>query len=216
MLKHWYLEVLMKGKMSLVILLMLVGSYANAVSVLVGNGISWTSSIVGVGTDTGTITLNADVSGSTFSSDAYLGGVGIKNLGASDNSSFKITSVSLTNWDANNAEMGGKPAGACAGGGSSSSKRACAFASSPGDRPSSAGDLTIVLGVTFDSGGVLSNTFHFKPRWEDLDGKNKASLISDDLSAVPIPAAAWLFGSALVGLVVVARRRDLRTHTRVA
>jgi hypothetical protein len=212
----------MKGKMSLVILLMLVGSYANAASVLVGNGISWTSSIVGVGTDTGTITLNADVSGSTFSSDAYLGGIGIKNLGESDSSPFKVTSVkvtqvSLTNWGANNAEINGSPKGAaCAGGDGSSDKRACAFAPS-GLRPSTAdGNLSIVLGVTFDPDGVLSNTFHLKVRWEDLDGEKVGTLISDDLSAVPLPAAAWLFGSALVGLVVVARRRDLGTHTPVA
>jgi len=28
-----------------------------------------------------------------------------------------------------------------------------------------------------------------------------------DLSAVPVPAAVWLFGSGLLGLVGVARRR---------
>ena len=32
-------------------------------------------------------------------------------------------------------------------------------------------------------------------------------LITGTLSAVPLPAAAWLFGSALLGLVVVARRK---------
>jgi hypothetical protein len=127
--------------------------------------------------------------------------------------------ISWTSSIVGNAEANGSPngGGACAKGGTASDKRACAFADSAGDRPSAAdGNLTIVLGVTFDSDGVLSNTYHLKPRWEDLDGKKVGALISDDLSAVPIPAAAWLFGSALVGLVVVARRRDLRTHTRVA
>ena len=94
--------------------------------------------------------------------------------------------------------------------------RACAYADDASARISSAdGNLSIVLGVVL-AAGVLTDTFHLKVLWEDEDGSRTGSLISDDLSAVPIPAAAWLFGSALVGLVVVARRRDLTNRTPVA
>jgi hypothetical protein len=36
---------------------------------------------------------------------------------------------------------------------------------------------------------------------------NKASIVGVDLQPVPVPAAVWLFGSGLLGLVAVARRR---------
>jgi len=32
-------------------------------------------------------------------------------------------------------------------------------------------------------------------------------LVRDNISAVPVPAAAWLFGSGLIGLIGVARRK---------
>ena len=35
-----------------------------------------------------------------------------------------------------------------------------------------------------------------------------ASLIVKDVSAVPVPAAIWLFGSGLIGLTVLARRKE--------
>ncbi len=195
----------MKTKMVLMGLLMLVGSYASASTVLVGNGVSWAASMTGVGSQTGTITLKANTSGASFAGgvDGYLAGIGIKDLGGN----FKITSVSLTDWGANNDELSAQGV-ACDSGTGSSSKRGCAFAENLGARPSSAdGNLAIVLGLALDSGALL-DTFHLKVRWEDFKGKKIGSLISDDLTAVPLPAAAWLFGSALVGLTAVARRRD--------
>ena len=39
------------------------------------------------------------------------------------------------------------------------------------------------------------------------NGANTFNLTSLNISAVPLPAAAWLFGSALIGLVAVARRK---------
>jgi hypothetical protein len=195
----------MKIRILLMIGLMLVGSYASASAVLVQNGISWTSSMTGVGTQTGSITLNANTSGASgaLAGGGYLAGIGIKDLGGN----FKITSVSLTDWGFNNDELSASGS-ACDSGTGSSSKRGCAFAENLGARLSSAaGNLAIVLGVELQS-GVLLDTFHLKVRWEDASGKKIGSLISDDLTAVPLPAAAWLFGSALMGLTVVARRRD--------
>jgi len=194
----------MKSKILLMIGILLVSSYASASTVLVGNGISWTASMTGVGTNTGQITLNADTSGASgaLAGGGYLAGIGIKDLGGN----FKFTSVSLTDWGFNNDELSAS-GGACDSGTGSSSKKGCTFADNLGARLSAAGNLAIVLGVELQS-GVLLDTFHLKVRWEDAGGKKIGSLISDDLTAVPLPAAAWLLGSALMGLTVVARRRD--------
>jgi len=192
-------------KMLLMTVLMLMGSYASASTVLVGDGISWTSSMTGVGTQAGAITLNANTSGASgaLAGGGYLAGIGIKDLGGK----FKITSVSLDDWGFNNDELNASGS-ACDGGKGSKSDRGCAFAENLGARLSSAaGNLAIVLGVELQS-GVLLDTFHLKVRWENESGKKIGSLISDDLTAVPLPAAAWLFGSALMGLTVVARRKD--------
>jgi len=191
-------------KMLLMTVLMLVGSYASASTVLVGDGISWTSSMTGVGTQTGSIRLNADTSGASgaLAGGGYLAGIGIKDLGGK----FKITSVSLDDWGFNNDELNASGS-ACDGGKGSKFDRGCTFAENLGARLSAAGNLAIVLGVELQS-GVLLDTFHLKVRWENESGKKIGSLISDDLTAVPLPPAAWLFVSALVGLTVVARRRD--------
>ena len=165
--------------------------------------------MTGVGTKTGTITLKANTSAASFKGgvDGYLAAIGLKDIGGDPDKDFTITSVSLTDWGSNDAELdaAGK---ACSTGIGKSEKRGCAFAENLGARLSSAaGNLAIVIGVELES-AVLLDTFHLKVRWEDLQGKKIGSLISDDLTAVPLPAAAWLLGSALIGLVVVARRTD--------
>ena len=200
----------MKGKLFVSALLLLLGSYANASSVLVGNGISWTTTVEGAGTTSGFITLQADTSGASFGwgDTGYLAGLGIKDLGGE----FNITDISLTNWVANGHELSGS--GLCTAGKDQSS-RSCIYSPSIDDRISSDSNLTIVLGIEMTS-GVIDDGFHFKARWENLEGDKTGSLISDDFSAVPLPAAAWLFGSALMGLTVIARRKDLRNRAHVA
>lgn len=200
---------IMKRKFILAIFIMLMGSYANAASVLIGNGIAWTYTMSGVGTDTGTITLHADVSGGTsfgWGSEGYLAGIGVKNLGDPETTPFEITGISLTGWAANNDELNSSGT-ACHGGDASADKRGCAYAGD-GYRVSSAGgNLSIVLGIAASPGGVISDSFHFKVLWENEAGDHTGSLISADFTPVPLPAAAWLFASALMGLAVVARRR---------
>jgi hypothetical protein len=49
--------------------------------------------------------------------------------------------------------------------------------------------------------GVYLSVVKIQSTGDDLEG-------SDWVGAVPVPAAAWLFGSALLGLVGVARRRS--------
>ena len=67
------------------------------------------------------------------------------------------------------------------------------------------GNLAIILGMKPQS-DVHVNAFHL-----NLKDKFWKRHYDDDLTAVPLPAAAWLFGSALMGLTVVARRRDKKT-----
>ena len=43
----------------------------------------------------------------------------------------------------------------------------------------------------------------------ELTGATEKVDLNGNLTAVPVPAAAWLFGSALLGLAGVARRRDV-------
>lgn len=67
--------------------------------------------------------------------------------------------------------------------------------------------------ASYDSTGFLQdgiNTFEFAPNFAAPDYRQYA--ISDfyltfEVAPVPLPAAAWLFGSALFGLAGVARRK---------
>jgi hypothetical protein len=119
-----------------------------------------------------------------------------------------ITSVSLSDGSATNGRFYWSPSTCQEVSNGSSAKRGCAVADNVRARISpAAGNLAIVLGVELDS-AVLLDKFHLNVRREDANGKNRGSLNSGDLTAVPIPAAAWLFVSALVGLTVVARRSD--------
>ncbi len=60
-----------------------------------------------------------------------------------------------------------------------------------------------------DTGGIAGSPMTTAP----FPGQNAAfdftsiSATNTTVSAVPVPAAAWLFGSGLLGLVGVARRR---------
>ena len=80
-----------------------------------------------------------------------------------------------------------------------------------------------VLAVTRDGGstwltdtgweriGADSYLIDFHEEYECGTGSercaNKASIVGVDLQPIPVPAAVWLFGSGLLGLVAVARRR---------
>lgn len=60
------------------------------------------------------------------------------------------------------------------------------------------------MGVVVNGRSVMSTVNPFTSTW-NLDAAGQLSYGS--VSAVPVPAAVWLFGSGLVGLVGVARRR---------
>ena len=68
------------------------------------------------------------------------------------------------------------------------------------------GDLSIVLGLTRTASGLPDvRSLTMRSDHDIRDGVDNAF---SDKFAVPIPAAAWLFGSALMGLTIVSRRRD--------
>jgi len=188
----------MKRKIFIAIALLLATSYANAATVLTGNGIVWTYSI---DTTTNEITLMADTTGASFGWDdvGYLAGIGIKGLGGD----AIVTSVDLSG-DVSTRELN-SAGDACQKGGSGGT-RGCAYGDGLNRLESDGGPLTIVLGIT-STGALVDEGFHFKVRWENEAGTKTGSLISDDFTPVPLPAAAWLFASALIGLTVVARRR---------
>lgn len=80
-----------------------------------------------------------------------------------------------------------------AAGGSTSFAAIAAGGNSGGFLEWTAGSTLMgVDSIEFSAGSVASNDF---------------ALAAADVSAVPLPAAAWLFGSALLGLVTVARRK---------
>lgn len=55
------------------------------------------------------------------------------------------------------------------------------------------GDDAVILEWVFDHG---------------VDTHQSVKLLAVDVAVVPVPAAAWLFGSGLLGMVGVARRKD--------
>jgi len=55
--------------------------------------------------------------------------------------------------------------------------------------------------------GDWSNKNEYEIKWEDGGDYIKLKGDFDSLKVVPIPAAAWLFGSALFALVAISRRR---------
>ncbi len=72
-------------------------------------------------------------------------------------------------------------------------------------------------GTSFNQGGMINTTVdgsgNFTATWlapvvgGAFNGQNGSWEITGTVSAVPVPAAVWLFGSGLVGLAGIARRR---------
>jgi len=55
--------------------------------------------------------------------------------------------------------------------------------------------------------GTLVSAGNIGANWGGFDNQQYSEVFNVSVSAVPVPAAVWLFGSGLLGLVGVARRR---------
>jgi hypothetical protein len=78
------------------------------------------------------------------------------------------------------------------------------FSADPSQTPSTSnGELNLLLDPTF----LVSSILFKAPGWLPLLGQNhEFSVAALEASPVPIPAAAWLLGSGLVGMVALRRR----------
>ena len=84
-----------------------------------------------------------------------------------------------------------------------------------GITPSSSGPFSNVQSLNYWSGTELNSGraryFRFghgdQFATEKFDGLLAWAVQSGDVSAVPIPGAVWLFGSGLIGLLGLARRK---------
>ena len=61
------------------------------------------------------------------------------------------------------------------------------------------------MAATSLSAGVLSGPFTGIRGYVDIGSGNSMTVTS--ISAVPVPAAVWLFGSGLLGLLGISRRK---------
>jgi hypothetical protein len=75
-----------------------------------------------------------------------------------------------------------------------------ASAESRGDQPG----LFLIADLSNDTNYTLRTTF-------DFNGANEVTAAATtSITVVPVPAAAWLFGSGLIGLMGLARRKKHR------
>ena len=193
---------------------MLLAGATQAATVAVGDGIQWSWSSADIGSSSGQIMLHGDVSGSTLG-DVYLQGFQLKK--ADSGSSFDVSSASVTGftWSQNELSANG-----CSGGGHDFNM--CFF----GDQALSVTDnsnIDLVINFAFSS-GVLDDALHLKVQWvtnamalgtcsagDDQGSKcwNKVgTLISEDVTAVPLPGTLGLLGLGLAGLGAIRRRKD--------
>lgn len=67
---------------------------------------------------------------------------------------------------------------------------------------------TTLTGITFADvlAGIDSGAFRLGLHVQAIDGEGSESFVNSPPSEVPLPAAGWLFGSALIGLMGLRRR----------
>jgi hypothetical protein len=182
---------------------------ASAASVLVGNGIEWTWASGDIGATSGSITLNADVSGSEWQDgigtdvQAYLQAFQLKQADGAP--AFSVQSASVAGWNFLSNELSSN---GCSGGGPASVM--CFEGAEPLTQTDDA-NFSFTINFVLAS-GVLPDTLHLKVNWVDTLNPTEASdhigsHISADVSAVPLPGTLGLLGLGLAGLGAVRRKK---------
>ncbi len=79
------------------------------------------------------------------------------------------------------------------------------------------GDNSFSLGMKWGAGyigdsnaSILSSFDTYLVVFDDLDGRISGNTLAVDLAPIPVPAAVWLFGTGLLGIVSIARRRRIK------
>ena len=191
----------------------LLANAAQAATVLVGDGIEWSWSSADVGQSSGSLTLHADVSGST------LGGFGDVRLAAfslKEDASFVIASAEVLGggWTWSGRELS---ANGCSGG--EHDFNFCFDANDIASSVTDDADFDLVVNFVLAS-GVLPEQLHLKVDWNHNGchtskgvttcGWHKVgTLISDEFShtEVPLPGTLGLLGVGLAALGAVQRRK---------
>ncbi len=62
---------------------------------------------------------------------------------------------------------------------------------------------------------IITEAFYDGVSWAQFDALDIGVRVSGDISAVPVPAAVWLFGSGLIGLLGVARSGKDRISSNI-
>jgi hypothetical protein len=134
----------------------------------------------------------------TFSSGADISDVAIAfTLQQSGGSYFQAGSFDIQLFEGVTSPVGTTIAGALSGGGQSS---VFFFADLASDT-----DYTLRTNFNFISVGGTANAIINVEAYGFNEGEGGDD--GDNVSAVPIPAAAWLFGSALIGLAGLSRKK---------
>lgn len=161
------------------------------------------------------ITLGVDTNGYT-GSGSYLDQVALKVSSSVTAASLISAPTGVANWQ---LMPGGINAGGCSGGGSGfecvnstiSLNGGKGVAINPGNGVGV--DYTWVFDITMTNGSLLTAALapSVKGRFVDASGAKSGALVSENVSLnpVPLPAAVWLFGSALLGFVSLSNRRKV-------
>lgn len=186
---------------------------ASTLNSITVDGAVYSASYTTLATNDYRFTLNIDLSGYT-GGGSYLDSLAFKV--GSQTPAFSLLSApdATSNWS---VASGNLNAGGC-GGGSSGSVCITDTANPYGLNISSSNLLTFI----FDMGNnaMTSNGLQLMALYRDSTGKKAGSLVSKDLtlpsttttgnvSPVPLPAAAWLFGSALLGFTLLSNRKTV-------
>jgi hypothetical protein len=188
---------------------------ASTLNSITVDGAVYSASYTTVTTNDYRFTLNIDLSNYT-GGGSYLNSLAFKVGGQAPTFALISAPDATSNWT---SQSGNLNANGC-GGGSSGSVCITDTANPYGLNINSYKGTSNPLTFVFDMGNnaITSNGLQLMALYEKSNGNKAGSLVSKDLtlptttttvSTVPLPAAAWLFGSALLGFTMVSSRKKV-------